>query len=204
MHLLLMMRHSFHTFHSNYQITMPCSVKSEEQNRSNCSRGPSSWRWEMERNKPIRWRVITKSWRNIRTGRTPEHGEGCHFRQGPGKTSLTFEWDTGISGEGTSWAGEIASSKPLNLERSLSCLRNSKNASVVRQAWTIGEQGGQWGHVTEGFIDRWKDLGFYSEMKNHGEFWAQAGHNLLPLFCREQTVSGTREEDRGQMEKPEL
>lgn len=40
--------------------------------------------------------------------------------KGPGKTSLTFEWDTGMSGEGTSWAGEIASSKPVNLERSLS------------------------------------------------------------------------------------
>lgn len=43
-----------------------------------------------------------------------------------------LEWDTGISGGGPPWAEEIGSSKALNLERSLSCLRNSILAVLKR------------------------------------------------------------------------
>lgn len=53
------------------------------------------------------------------------------------------EWDTGISGRGTSWAEEIANSKALNLEKRLSRFRSSKNASVVREACASGGQRGR-------------------------------------------------------------
>lgn len=139
---------------------------------------------------------IMKKCKN-REGKRARGGLPLQTRKGWGKASLIFEWDTGISGGGTSWAEEIANAKPLHLERSLSCLRYSKNASVIRQAWTLRGQGGKWGHVTEGFIGHWKDLGFYSEIRNHGEFWAQEWHHLLSPLWREQTVRETRAEGRG-------
>lgn len=81
---------------------------------------------------------------------------------------MKCQWDTGVPRGSTSQTEEVANSKPLHLERSSSCRRNSRKPMWLERSeqwilWEEGGQGGKWGHVTEGFIGHSKDLGFYSE-----------------------------------------